>query len=477
MITDISGSEKNTLLQGSILRSLAQIGVPVIVANLLQSGYIMVDAFWVGRLGDKAVAAISVSQPIVFLVFALGIGFSVAGATLVAQYIGANKHHEANTIASQVFMLALLFGIPISAGAYMLSPALLRTLGTQDDIFALALSFLRVIVSGMVFTFGFAMLQSLMRGAGEVRIPLMITLGTLILNAVLDPLLIYGWGALPAFGVTGAAIATLISQGIAMVAGLVVLHSRFVVLSVHFRAMRPRLDLLKSVLRLGVPASIELCAHALSASGMVALVAVLGTTVTAAYGVVNNINALVIVPAIGMSIATATLVGQNIGAGHFRRAQAIGRLSAMIAFIALTLVGLCAFIFASEIVAFFVPHQAQVIAQGSHFLHIIAPSYGLIGLQMVINGAFRAMGRTMTTMTLALVSQWVVLIPLAWVLSHSTSLGISGLWYAFPITNLLIAVVAVILFVRTDWQRASLVNQPEKAPQGEMVTPADAPSV
>jgi putative MATE family efflux protein len=459
LATDISDNTANILLQGSILRSLTKIGVPVILANLLQSGYIMVDAFWVGRLGDKAVAAISVSQPIVFLVFALGIGLSVAGTTLVAQCIGARLHREANNIASQVFMLALLFGLPISVGAYWLSPWMLRTLGTQEEVFPLALSFLRVIVSGMIFTFGFSMLQSLMRGSGEVRIPLMITLGTLILNAVMDPLLIYGWGIIPAFGVTGAAIATLINQGIAVVAGLLVLHSRHVVLKVSFRAMKPRLDIFKSVVQLGVPSSIELCAHALSASGMMSLVAVLGTAVTAAYGVVNNINALVIVPAIGVSIATATLVGQNIGAGNFERARAIGRLSALISFFALTLVGVFAFTFAPDIVAFFAPNQTPVIGHGERFLHIIAPSYGLIGLQMALSGAFRATGRTMTTMTLALVSQWLVQIPLAWGLSHYTSLAVSGLWYAFPVTNLLMAVVTVILFERIDWQSSRLVEK------------------
>lgn len=461
MASELSTSPANTLLQGSILRSLTKIGVPVILANLLQSGYIIIDAFWVGRLGDTAVAAISVSQPIVFLFFALGIGLSVAGTTLVAQCVGARLFKEANNIAAQVFLMSLLFSIPVSIVGYLLAPWMLHVLDTQAEVLPSALSFLRVLLGGLVFTFGFSMLQSLMRGSGEVRIPLMITLGTLILNAIMDPLLIYGWGMIPAFGVTGAGIATLVNQGIAMVAGLLMMHSRFVVLKLPFGAMKPRLDIFKSVFRLGVPASIELCAHALSASGMMSLVAVLGTVVTAAYGVVNNINALVIVPAIGVSIATATLVGQNIGAGHFERARAIGRLSAMIAFIVLSFVGLLAYAFASDIVAFFAPGQTSVIDHGVRFLHIIAPSYGLIGLQMALSGAFRATGRTMTTMTLALISQWLIQIPLAWGLSGYTSLNISGLWYAFPITNLLLAVITVVLFERIDWEASRLIRQEE----------------
>ncbi len=416
----------------------------------------MIDAFWVGRLGDKAVAAISVSQPIIFLAFALGIGLSIAGTTLVAQCIGARLYRDANDIAAQVFMLSLLFSIPISVVGYFLAPWMLHTLGTQDEVFPLALSFLRVLISGLVFTFGFAMLQSLMRGAGEVRIPLLITLGTLILNAIMDPLFIFGYGIIPAFGVTGAGIATLINQCIAMVAGFWALRFSRISLKIYFRAMKPRFTVFKSVVRLGMPSSIELCAHALSASGMMSLVTGLGTAVTAAYGVVNNINALVIVPAIGMSIATATLVGQNIGAGKFERARAIGRLSATISFLTLTMIGLIGFAFTPYIIGLFAPEQTQVINHGTHFFHIIAPSYGLIGLQMALNGAFRATGRTMTTMTLALISQWLVQIPLAWGLSHYTSLGISGLWWAFPITNLLIAAITIILFERIDWESSRL---------------------
>ncbi|GAB7260268.1 MATE family efflux transporter [Dickeya ananatis] len=302
------------------------------------------------------------------------------------------------------------------------------------------------------------MLQSLMRGAGEVRIPLLITLGTLILNAIMDPLFIFGYGIIPAFGVAGAAIATLINQGIAMIAGLLVLRFGRVGLKIYFRAMKPKVDMVKSVVRLGMPASIELCAHALGASGMMTLVTGLGTDVTAAYGVVININALVIVPAIGMSIATATLVGQNVGAGQSERARAIGRLSGAISFLILTAIGLIGAVFSPYIIGTFAPDQSMVIAHGTHFFHLIAPSYGLIGLQMALNGAFRATGRTMTTMVLALVSQWLIQIPLAWGLSHYTSLGVSGLWWAFPITNLFMAGLTIMFFERIDWQRSRLTH-------------------
>lgn len=458
MASAVTDNAPNTLLEGSILRSLLKIAIPVILSNLLQSGYITVDAFWVGRLGDKAVAAISVSQPIFFLAFAMGIGLSVAGSTLVAQCIGAGLQRLADEIAAQVLLLAWLFALPVSLAGELLAPWILHRLGTEADVMAAALSFLRITLGGLVFTFGFSMLQSLMRGAGEVRIPLLITLGTLILNAIIAPLFIFGWGIIPAFGVTGAGIATLINQCLAMGVGLLFARYGRVGITIHLRAMKPRLETISRAFRLGLPSSIELVTYALSANVMMFMVTLLGTVVTASYGVVNNINALVIVPAIGMSIATSALVGQNIGAGQFERARAIGRLSAIISFCGLSAVGLLAFVFAPSFIAFFTPGQQSIIHYGSQFLHTIAPSYGLIGLQMALCGTFRAAGRTMTTMTLAMISQWLVQIPLAWVLSHNTALGIAGLWWAFPLTNLFMAVMTILWFNRTDWQNTQVIK-------------------
>ncbi len=456
-----SGNAPNPLLEGSILRSLLSIAIPVILSNLLQSGYITVDAFWVGRVGSTAVAAIAVSQPIFFLAFALGIALNVAGSMLVAQFVGAGKHRDASTIASQVLILALIFALPITLLGEIFAPWMLHMLGTQADVFPSALKFLRVILGGIIFTFGFAMLQSLMRAAGEVRIPLFITAGTLLLNAIIDPIFIFGWGVIPAFGVEGAAIATVTNQCLAMLVGFMVLRSGRIGISIRFSDMKPRWDTAKRAMQLGFPASIELCSYALSASGMMYLVTAVGTVATAAFGVVNNVNALVIVPAIGMSMATATLVGQNIGAEQFDRARAITRLSALISFIGLSVIGLLGFIFAPNIIAIFTPDQPRIIEYGAQFLYIMAPSYGLIGLHMALSGAFRASGRTMTTMTLALIAQWLVQLPLAWALFNHTSLGISGLWWAYPLTNLFTAIMTMILFARINWQRTRLIG-----PQG-----------
>lgn len=201
--------KKIDLTRGSLIKGLIALSLPIIGANLLQTGYQLVDAFWVGRLGANAVAAVSISYPVNFLLISLSSGFAFAGTILVAQYAGAKKMHMVNHVATQTLAMVVIMSIVLSAMAYWLSPYILTGLGVEEVIFDDANFFQRIIFLGLVFNFGFIMFQSLLRGIGEVKIPLYINAATLALNFVLDPLFIYGWGPVPAFGVAGAAVSTL----------------------------------------------------------------------------------------------------------------------------------------------------------------------------------------------------------------------------------------------------------------------------
>ncbi len=196
------------LTEGPILRSLLTLAVPLILANILQAAYQLIDAFWVGRLGGNAVAAVSVSFPVMFLSISLGLGFAVAGSILIAQYFGAKDHRNVDHVAAQTILMIILISVFLGIIGYLLSPLFLQALGVAPEVYSGALSFMRVSFIGLIFNFVFFMFQSILRGVGEVRIPVYIVLGTVILNFGLDPLFIYGWGSIPACGVAGAAIAT-----------------------------------------------------------------------------------------------------------------------------------------------------------------------------------------------------------------------------------------------------------------------------
>jgi len=177
-----------------------------------------------------------------------------------------------------------------------------------------------------------------------------------------------------------------------------------------------------------------------------------GSEVVAAYGIGVRILSLIVIPALGFSIATTTLVGQNIGARQIKRAERVGDLSAKIAFFGLTGIGILLYVFAEPITAFFVPNDPQVIKDSAFFIKIMAPSFGLLGLQQVLNGVFNGAGFTQISLLISIFGLWIVRFPLAYLLSNNTSLEEVGLWWSFPISNLLAASVAFVYYKTGHWK-------------------------
>jgi putative MATE family efflux protein len=308
------------------------------------------------------------------------------------------------------------------------------------------------------FTFAYAMVQALMRGVGEVRVPLYIVAGTVVINFFLDPILIFGHLGLPALGVMGAAVATLISQLIATIVGLSLLFSGRYGIHVRWDDFKPDFAFVRRAFLLGYPASIEQSARALGMLVMTFLITSFGTVVTASFGVGTNVINFVIIPAMGLSMATATLIGQNIGAGNIARAEQVARLSSLISFVSLSVMGVVCYAAAEPIVAFFVPKSPEVIREGAHFIRIVSFSFGFIGLQFALLGVLRAAGEMFQAMATTIVSQWALQIPLAFVLSQHTRLGPDGLWWSLPAANLAAAGIAGALFLSGRWKTRKLVT-------------------
>jgi putative MATE family efflux protein len=456
---------RSSLTEGPIIRSLLALAIPIVLANILQSAYQLTDAFWVGRLGGSAVAAVSVSFPITFLLIAMGAGLAVAGSTLIAQYVGARNAPMVNRVAAQTLLMVAAVSLMLGAVGYTFAPDILHLMGVAPDVFVGALGFMRITFAGLVFTFGFVMFQSVMRGVGQVTLPLYIVSGTVLLNFVLDPFFIFGYGPIPPLGVEGAALATLCTQTIAAVIGFLVLLSGHYGIHLEMSDFRPDMAFMKRAFLLGFPASIEQSARALGLTVLTFLITSFGTLTVAAYGVGSTILQFVIIPAMGLSLATSTLVGQNIGAGNVKRAVDIARLSALIAFAVLSAIGVIVFAFAPTFIAIFIPNDPAVIRAGTVFIRTVALTFGFMGMQLALTGVFRAAGNMVATMILALVSQWVFQFPIAYVLSKHTTLGARGIWWAFPVSNVAIALITLVWFMKGDWQRMSLTEDDKLSEQ------------
>jgi len=315
-----------------------------------------------------------------------------------------------------------------------------------------SVKYFQVTSLGFLFLFLFFVFQSLMRGIGNVLLPMYIVLATVFLNLLLDPLFIFGFGSFPGYGVAGAAVASIITQGISALIGVLILFRGKMGIKIQWQNMKPDLTYTKRLFKLGIPSSLDQSTRAAGMTVMVMLVTSFGSDVVAAYGIGSRVLSLVIVPALGLSIATTSLVGQNIGALKIKRAEKIGNLSGKIAFIGLTAIGIVMYIFAENLTAFFVPNDPKVIHDGAVFIKIMAPSFGLLGIQQVLNGLFNGVGFTTASLLISVLSLWIIRFPTAYVLSNNTDLEFIGIWWSFPISNLIAASIALIYYKMGYWK-------------------------
>lgn len=444
--------ERKKLTEGSILQSLIRLALPIILANVLHTTYQLIDTFWLGRLSANAVAAVSISFPILFLVLSLGGGLTLGGSVIVAQFFGAENKKKVDYSSSQTVFVIFIISIILALVAYFLAEPMMILIGAESPILQDATDYFEVSSFGFIFLFMFFVFQSLMRGIGDVMLPMYVVLITVLLNLVLDPLFIFGYGPIPAYRVKGAAVASISTQAISAIIGMWILFAGKRGIKIRLSQMKFDWKWTKRLFRIGIPTSIDQSTRAAAMTVIILLVTSFGSEVVAAYGIGVRILSLIVIPALGFAMATTTLVGQNIGARQIKRAEKVGDLSAKIAMIGLTSIGLLLFFFAEPVTRFFVPNDPQVIKDGALFIKIMAPSFGILGVQQVLNGVFNGAGFTQASLLITVFNLWMVRFPLAFLLSQNTDLEEVGLWWAFPISNILGGLIAFVYFKMGYWK-------------------------
>jgi len=443
----------------SIVRALLKLAAPIVLANILHTAYQTTDTFWVGRLGPEAVAAVAMSFPVWFLLLALGDGLPIAGTVLVAQYKGKKDRKGINYIAAQTFLMTFIVSAILTVIGYFLAPKMLTLINMPPEVLPLSIAYLRTVLLGTVFLFAFFVFQSLMRGVGKPVIPMLIVLVTVIINLILDPVLINGWGAIPAFGVTGAAIATVFTEGLAAVIGLIVLFSGKYGITLRRQDFKPDFGLIKKLFKLGFPVSIEESTRGFGMIMMAYIIAGFGTITTAAYGIGGRVWALAIIPAFGFSMATSTLVGQKMGAKKIKEAEKVSKIGTITIFWILTFMGGVMFLLAPYLAKMFVPDSPGVIASAVMFIRVMAFSFGFMGIQITLNGTLRGAGSTVPPMVLSIISLWLFRVPVAYFLSRFTSLGEIGVWVSIPIASVLGALMTYLWYRKGYWKARRLTEE------------------
>jgi putative MATE family efflux protein len=439
------------LTGGSILRALISLSIPLILTNILQSAYNLTDTFWVGRLGSEAVSAVSLSFPIIFIMISLGMGLAIAGSILVAKAKGAQNNEELAHIATQTVFSVVSFSVLLSIIGYFLTPKIVGIMKVEPAVYNDAVSYLKISFLGMTPMFIFIVFQSLMKSIGEVKLPLYIVLSTVLLNLILDPFFIFGWHSFAGNGVKGAAIATVFTQLLAAVISIYYLLKGHKGVRINLRDYTPDKVVIKTLIKLGFPVSVEQISRSVGIFVMLFLVTGFGTMALASYGIGSRILSFIIIPVFGLGMATSTLVGQNLGAQKPDRVKKTIKLSLYIAFGIMSIFGLLTFLFASSVAHFFIPNEPETIKQSAVFIRYIAVSFGFMGILIVLIGAFRGAGKTKLSMSLTIFSVWIVRFPLAYMLSEFTEMKEIGIWISYPTTNIVTALVGLALLFKYHW--------------------------
>jgi len=445
-------NRKVDIFNTTIYRGLFNLAWPIVLTNLLQTIYNVTDAYFLGKLGKLEFSAPTVTFPIIFIFISLALGFSHAATSMVAQYTGMKNKEMAEKSAAQVIITVLVIAVLIMVFGYILSDEILSLMNISDELFDTALSYLRIMIFAIPFIFFRELLSSIFRGWGNSVIALKMMFFAVVLNIILDPLLIFVFG----MGVEGAATATLIARGSVTLYFVYVLSTGKIGFTVHLKDFVPDFKMIKKVISIGLPGSIGQSVTAVGFSFIMGVVSRFGTTVISTYGVGQRVLSMVTMFAIGMSLATATMTGQFVGADKPEKAEETVKKASLLTFSIILGISTLLFFFGQYVTKFFV-NEPDVIETGKVFFQLVSMSLPFFGTMAVFQGALRGTGHTVQATTADLIRLWGVRIPLVMLMANV--LGYRGIFYAMIISNISAMIIA-FLFLRFGNWKERVVEKP-----------------
>lgn len=432
-------------------RAIFKLAIPAMTSMLFIMVFQLVDAWWVGKLGAAPLAGVSGAAFAVWLLDSVATLISTGVNAMVARFVGEKRPDLAGRVVGQGVLYAVSLSLLFALLCLLFQDQILGIMGLTAEVRAYARSYLVVIFVGLVWLFLSFAIDAAFRGAGDTKTPLKIMSVSLSLNMLLDPVLIFGLGPIPAMGTAGAAIATVIAHMVMVIWGAWLLQKRQVRM-VFGRNFRELVDpnIIWRMTKIGAPIAFSGVMFSLSYMVLTGIITRFGSPALAAIGLGHRIEGLSYFTAVGFSVASATLVGQNLGAGKIDRAEKAAWLVALYIAALLAVVSIIYYFFGEPIFRFFI-NDAEVIAEGARYLKIIAIFELCLGLEIVFEGAFSGAGNSVPPMAVSVPITWAR-IPLALLLAEHFGLGSDGVWWAVSITTGLKGILLAFWFSRGGWK-------------------------
>lgn len=444
------------LTQGKTGISIFLFALPMLLGNVLQQTYNIVDTYIIGQyIGKEALAAAGASFPVIFLLVSLVIGVTTGTTIIISQYFGAGNLEKVRQSIDTAMIFLFFASLALSILGLLLSNTIFRVLKLPNELIPMATLYFNIYAGSLVLMFGYNATSAILRGLGDSKTPLFFLLISTILNIGLDLLfvIVFHWG------VAGVALATAISQGVSFFLSVWYLNKYHQLIRFSIKGISFDRTIFRHSLRIGIPTGIQQTLVALGMLTLVGIVNQFGTNAIAAYTIVGRIDSIASMPAMNFSMALSTFVGQNIGANKmFRIKQGLISTIWMSLAVAL-LISLIAIFFGEYIVSAFT-NEKEVIEIGKSYLTIVGMFYVAFTALFVFNGLLRGAGDTLIPMFITLISLWALRIPASWLLSKQ--LGTDGIWWGIPIAWVVGLVVSFFYYRTGNWKNKSVFRDSNK---------------
>ncbi|URA10784.1 MATE family efflux transporter [Thermospira aquatica] len=441
------------MTEGSIASAIIRFSIPLFLGSVFQQLYNVVDSIILGQfVGKEAMAAVGVSFPITFLLIALVMGLTMGSMVLISQYYGAKNIQKVKLTISTTTFILLWTVVVVTLLGVLFGGWILKLIRTPGDIFFMAHRYTMIMFLGMFALFGYNGLSAILRGMGDSKTPLYLLIFSTILNILLDLLFVLVWK----WGVEGVAVATVIAQAFSFVFGLLFLFKKSEFFRFRPKEFRFDWDIMKKSLAIGMPSGVQQVMVAIGSMILVGLVNAFGTDAIAAFTAAGRIESFTMMPAMNISMAISTFVGQNIGAGREDRVkQGVGVALVMATLLSVVL-SLLMVTFAESLVMIF-NRDASVVRIGREYMWIVAPFYLAFMVMFVFNGALRGAGDTFIPMIITILSLWGLRIPVS--VFFSRYWGTNGIWWGIPVAWLFGMVFSGLYFLTGRWRNKVVVKE------------------
>lgn len=446
------------LTAGSVPKNLLRFALPILIGNLLSTGYSVINTMWIGNLlGKNAVGAVAVSFPLFLGMVALCSGATLSTSILISKAYGAKDHSQIQKIVNQSWAIGIILIFIVTIGGLLACDVMLQLLGTPAELMQLANGYLRIMIINFAGMYLSYLISAILRGIGDTVIPLICIILSTALNAVLDPLFILGIGPLPELGLNGAAYSDLLATGVTIVLGLTYTKRKYAKKPVNPNRLSLEKAAVLDILKIGLPSFVQQMLVSMGYAFIILFVNRFNAASTAAFGIASRIDSIVAMPAMAMMMAASALTAQHIGAGKPEGLNRIFKYGILLNIPIILLISLSCISFPHMIMRVFV-QEADVIQAGADYLRIVGAGYLFFIVFYVSNGILTGAGRAVSTMIISFISLVLIRIPLAGLLSH-THLGIRGIWLAIVISFAASMVNSLLYYFFGRWRRNIACNK------------------